>query len=219
MIPSAHNSRFVLVKAQKRPTTTTKQIIMKTTIKLTTSLALLTLFAGCVVTSVYPFYTAKDVVFDPALLGAWAEAGSTNAANENWRFEKAAGQAYLLTVQDNDERTEFDTHLFKLKGRLFLDLYPRERPNHSFPPHYLLKVTRLKPALELEALDYDWLKQLIEKEPQAIRHLVAPKKLGETGDGDLVLTADTAALQRFILRHEKTAGAFGKATVLHRWQN
>ncbi len=55
---------------------------MKTTIKIMTGLALTTLLAGCVVTSVYPFYTAKDVQFDPALVGSWAEAGSTNAANQ-----------------------------------------------------------------------------------------------------------------------------------------
>src|SRR6266516_4454532 len=119
---------------------------MKTTLKLTTGLALITLLAGCVVTSVYPFYTAKDVAFEPALLGVWAEAGSTNAANEHWEFESAAGQAYKFTVQDKDKRTEFDAHLFKLQGRLFLDLYPRERPDNALPIHYLLKLNRLEPT-------------------------------------------------------------------------
>ncbi len=192
---------------------------MKTTIKITTELVLMTLLAGCVVTSVYPFYTAKDVVFDPALLGAWAEDGSTNAADEHWRFEKAAGQAYKLTVQDKEKRTEFDTRLFKLEGRLFLDLYPRERPDNSLPPHYLLKVTRLDPALEFTLLDYGWFKKLIENDPKTIRHIVVPEKLGENGDGLLVLTADTAELQEFILKHEQTAGAFGKSQVMNRWKN
>lgn len=192
---------------------------MKTTLKLATGLALLTLLAGCVVTSVYPFYTAKDVVFDPALVGVWAEAGSTNAANEHWQFEKAEGQAYKLTVQEKEKRTEFDTHLFKLQGRLFLDLCPRERPENSLPLHYLLKVTRLGSTLEFNLLDYGWVKQLVEKNPKAIRHVVVPKKLGESGDGDLILTADTAELQRFILKHEKTEGAFGDSAVLNRWKH
>jgi len=192
---------------------------MKPIIKITTGLALLTLLAGCVVTSVYPFYAAKDVVFDPVLIGAWAEAGSTNAANEHWRFEKAAGQAYKLIVQDKEKQTEFDTHLFKLKDRLFLDLYPRERPDNSLPPHYLLRTTRLAPAFEFQVLDYDWLKKLIEKDPKAIRHIVVPQKLGEKGDGLLVLTADTAELQKFILKHEKTQGAFANGSVMNRWKN
>ena len=69
------------------------------------------------------------------------------------------------------------------------------------------------------ALDYDWLKKLVEKNPKAIRHIVAPPKLGEDGDGLLVLTADTAELQEFILKHEKTAGAFGDGIVMQRWNN
>ena len=189
---------------------------MKTIIKITTGLTLTTLLAGCVVTSVYPFYTAKDVGFDPALVGAWEKTGSTNAANEHWRFEKAEGHAYKLTVQDKDKQTEFDAHLFKLKGRRFLDLYPRERPDNSIPAHYLLKVTRIEPTLEMQVLDYDWLTKLIEKHPKAIRHIVVPKKLGEDGGGDLVLTADTAELQKFILKHEKTPGAFGDGIVMQR---
>jgi hypothetical protein len=207
------------MKGRMRPATTTRTKNMKTTIKIATGLALTTLLAGCVVTSVYPFYTAKEVGFEPALIGAWAETGSTNAANEHWRFEKAEGKAYKLTVQDKEKRTEFDAHWFQLKGQRFLDLYPRERPDNSLPPHYLLKVTRIEPTLEMQVLDYDWLKKLIEQNPKAIRHIVVPPKLGESGDGLLVLTADTAELQKFILKHEQTAGAFGDGCVMQRWNN
>jgi hypothetical protein len=121
---------------------------MQNTIKITTGLALMALLAGCVVTSVYPFYAAKDVVFEPALEGTWADAGTTNAEQEHWRFERAADQAYKLTVQDKEKRTEFDAHLFKLKDRLFLDLFPRERGENALPVHYLLRVARLAPVLE-----------------------------------------------------------------------
>jgi hypothetical protein len=193
---------------------------MKPIIKLTTGLAVLALLAGCAVTSVYPFYTAKNIVFDSALVGVWADGGSTNSSGEYWQFQKAEGQAYMLTLQDKEKQTaEFDAHLFKLKGRLFLDCLPRERPDNSLPLHFLFKVNRIEPALELSLLDYDWLKQLIVKDPKAIRHIVVPKKLGQSGEGDLILTADTAELQRFLLKHEKTEGAFGKDSVLNRWKN
>lgn len=191
---------------------------MKHLIKIAAGLAL-ALLTGCVVTSVYPFYTAKDVVFDPALIGTWAEAGSTNAANEHWRFEKMERQSYKFTVQEKEKRTEYDAHLFKLKGQLFLDFCPRERPNDSLPPHYLLKVTRIEPALELNMLNYDWLKKLIEKDSKAVRHIVVAKKLGESGEGDVVLTEDTAGLQKFMLKHEKTEGAYGKGFVMKRWKD
>jgi hypothetical protein len=189
---------------------------MKNAIKIATGLTLLTLLAGCVVTSVYPFYSARDIVFDSALLGTWTDPGSTNAENQNWRFEEAVGRGYKLTILDGEKQTEFDTHLFKLKGQLFLDLCPHERPDNFLPLHYLLKVVRIDPALELNILDYDWLKKLIEKDPKAIRHMIVSKKLGEDGEGDLVLTADTGELQKFILKHDKTEGAFGKASVMNR---
>src|SRR6202040_1424823 len=108
---------------------------------------------------------------------------------------------------------------FTLRGRLFLTLCPGERPDNSLPLHYLLTVARREPALEMNMLDYDWLKKLIEKHPKAIRHIVVPKKLGEDGEGDLVLTADTAELQKFILMHEKTEGAFGEGIVMNRCKN
>ena len=192
---------------------------MKLTIKITAGLALLTLLAGCVVPSVYPWYTAKDVRFDPALIGAWAEPDSTNAANDHWRFEKLESQTYKLTVQEKEKRTEFDARLFQLKGRLFLDCSPRERPDHSLPLHYLLKVTRIEPTLELSTLNYDWLQKLIAKDSKAVRHIVVPKKTGESGEDDLVLTADTSELQAFILEHEKTEGAFGDAFVMKRFKD
>jgi hypothetical protein len=60
---------------------------------------------------------------------------------------------------------------------------------------------------------------LVEQNPKAIRHIVVPPKLGENGGGLLVLTADTAELQKFILKHEKTAGTFGDRRVMQRWNN
>jgi hypothetical protein len=187
--------------------------------KIMTGLALLTFLVGCVVTSLYPFYTAKDVVFDPALIGTWTEPGSTNAASEHWQFEKGEGQAYKLTVLKNEKRTEFDTHLFKLKGQLFLDCFPRERPDDGLPLYCLIRVTCHNPALGMSLLDYDWLTKLVATNPTAIRHIIVPNKLGESGDGLVVLTADTAELQRFILKHEKTDGAFGEPSELNRWKN
>ena len=57
---------------------------MKRMILISTGLAL-ALATGCVLTSVYPFYFEKDVVFEPALLGSWQKAGQTD---EQWQFTK-----------------------------------------------------------------------------------------------------------------------------------
>lgn len=53
---------------------------------------ILGLLPACV-PSMNPLYTAKDLVFDPALVGAWAPDGS----KETWRFEQLGGKRYGLT--------------------------------------------------------------------------------------------------------------------------
>lgn len=172
------------------------------------------LLAGCVVTSVYPFYNAKDVTFDPALVGTWLDATKTNTDAETWTFEKLDDQTYKLIVMDSDKKTEFDTHLFKLDRQLFLDCLVRERPDGGVPTHLLMRVTSSAPKLELQLLDYGWLGKLLEQQPRAIRHIVVPKKAGDGDGGEFVLTADTAELQKFIRKHLKTKEAWAGGVSL-----
>lgn len=172
---------------------------------------------GCVVTSVYPFYTASDVVSDPALVGTWAEAGETNVAEKNWQFAAGQGQAYQLTVRDTAEKTGFTAHLFSLHGRRYLDVLPAKREDDFIPPHYLLAVSRLDgAALELSLMNYDWLKELVKTNPAAIRHVWVDREAQQPDSGKLVLTADTAELQRFILEHRDNTNAFAETLKLVR---
>jgi hypothetical protein len=189
---------------------------MKRIISLTTGLALV-LLTGCVTLSVYPYYTAKDVQFDPALLGVWADSGQTNADRETWLFEKTNDQTYRLTVTDKAEKTQFDARLFKLKGHTFLDCLPRDHNEYSTPCHLLLRVDRLQPTLELRPLSYEWLEKLIAKQPKAIRHtaIVEANAKGDDTKG-FVLTADTAELQKFVLKHIQTEEAWSKAMVMEK---
>src|ERR1017187_3436262 len=142
------------------------------------------LLAGCVVTSVYPFYTAKEVVFDPALLGVWSDAAKTNGDKETWTFEKIDGQTYKLIVHEKDKHAEYDMHLFKLKERAFLDGLPRERCDYTTPSHVLLRVDSNQPTLRMRPLNYDWLRKLVEADAKAIRHVVVPKAAGSSNDDD-----------------------------------
>lgn len=172
---------------------------------------------GCVVTSVYPYYTAKDVVSDPALIGTWAEAGETNAAEKNWQFAAGPDQSYLLTVRDTAEKTGFTAHLFALHGRRYLDALPTKREDDFIPPHYLLAVSRLDgTALELSLLSYGWLQELVKTNPAAIRHVWVDRDAQQPDSGKLVLTADTAELQRFILQYRDDTNAFAETLKLVR---
>ncbi len=178
------------------------------------SAAGLILLTGCLVTSVYPFYTAKDLAFDPALLGRWLDA-KLGEGEPSWQFEKMAAQTYRLTWSNASGTNVFDTHLFTLGAARFLDCLSRDRPPFQTPQHFIFRVTNPGAELELHPMSYAWLGKLLETNPAALRHLIVP---GPAGDGDknepLILTANTAELQQFIRQHLATTNAWGPPICL-----
>jgi hypothetical protein len=166
------------------------------------------LLAACI-PSVNPFYTDKDVVFDPHLIGEWQETGKTNQP-EVWKFEQATNNAYKLTVVEEGKSGEFSAHLFKLKQGQFLDLIPTDcnyATNQAdlvglsmFPGHLLMRVGQIEPELKLGVCNYEWLEKYLEKNPKTIAHHME--------GGLIVLTADTGDLQKFILKHLGTNELF-----------
>ncbi len=176
------------------------------------------LIAGCVVMSVYPYYQAKDVSFDAALLGRWIPADATNAntADEAWTFEKISDRTYKLTTVDGNTN-HYDVVRFKLGGATFLDCLTRERSEVQTPNHILMRTEIVGSQLKMELLDYKWLCDLVEKNPRIIRHVVVANEAGsEGGGGQVVLTADTAELQKFVLKHLKTTNAWVEPLVMKR---
>jgi hypothetical protein len=169
---------------------------------------------GCIVTSVSPYYTDKDLVFEPALVGDWVKAQS-DGNDEVWKFDKSGDRAYRFTLIETQKATVMETHAFKLDGQLFLDVFSLNQEVDVIPPHYLLKVTQLRPTLKFSQLDNGNLRSLLAKEPGAIAH-----HLLKTGDNPddvrVVLTASTAELQKFILKHLKTNDVWGEEMELRR---
>lgn len=177
----------------------------------------LVLLAGCVVNSIYPFYTAKDLTFDPALVGAWGAPAATNQSQETWSFEQIAAQTYKLTMTTSSKTNEFDTHLFTLADERFLDNLPRVRVGLQTPQHFLLRIKSLGSKLELQTLDYEWLAKLLEQEPKTLRHVVVPKEGRDiTAGGQLTLTADPAELQELIRKHLKNTNAWTEPFALEK---
>jgi hypothetical protein len=164
--------------------------------------------AGCVVPSVYPFYTEKDLTFDPALIGTWADVDRKPDNKETWTFEQANGQSYKFLMLDTASTNEFTAHLFKLKDDLFLDCQLKQPNGDTIPPHYLLRVLQIQPTLKLSTLKSDWVRDYLAQNPNTLRHTLAADDPPDTNTIHVVLTADTKDLQKFILKHLKTEGAF-----------
>ena len=173
------------------------------------SLALCLLLSSCIL-SLTPAYQTKDLVSEPALVGTWKPADEP----ESWTCAAGPDRGYRVTHTDEKGRTgAYAAHLFTLQGHRFLDLVPAPLPesanalyaDHWIPGHTIARVLALRDdRLELAVLDEDWLKRLLAADPRAIRHEIVA--------GDVLLTARTKDLQRFLLDHLATPGAF-RATL------
>jgi hypothetical protein len=164
------------------------------------------IFAGCIVTSVSPFYTQTDLVYEPSLQGNWIAA---KGASEVWRFEQSDARAYRFTRIEQRKASVMEAHTFRLEGQLFLDIRSLDQNIDLIPPHYLLKVTQLTPTLRISQLDNEWLLGLLDKDPKAARHHIV------TGEGHddrrVVLTGDTDELQKFVTKHIRTTEAWNES--------
>lgn len=180
------------------------------------SLAVMLFAVGCVVTSVYPFYMDKDLVYEPGVLGDWVDATATNVPVEYVRIERLGDKGYVVTVLGTEETNGSYAHLFRLKEHLFLDVCVTNRSLDFVPTHQLSKVVRLDPVLETASLNYDWLAKLVEKNPKAIRHMVLQEKPADKSGGRIILTADTLELQRFILKYLNNTNAWNKPSAAKR---
>ena len=177
-------------------------------------LAACLMLAGCV-PSLNPLYTEKDLVFESALVGVWAE---QDDAQETWAFEKAGEKQYKLVYTEQGKTGEFQVHLLKLGNTLYLDFFPESDGlkdskrndfylSHFVPGHVFAKVTQIEPTLRMAVMNPDWLKKLLEKNPKAIDHQ-------GIGEERIVLTASTTDLQKFVRTNSNEA--FGDPATLKR---
>ena len=177
---------------------------------------ILLLLSGCIVRSLHPLYTDENVIFDTRLIGQWSEEGS----KEIWEFSQQGEQQYKCVVYEEDgEQSILAVHLLNIKGKVFLDFFPTELDRqegvfyqlHILPVHSFAYVKQIEPTLQISFPSSDWLQELLEKNPDAIRHEVL-------GKDDIILSASTEALQTFWLAHLDTKGAFAELSDLQRKQ-
>lgn len=171
------------------------------------------LMSGCV-PALHPLYTEQDLIFDAALIGVWQE---VDAEGETWDFARTTDDSYRLVYTDEEGRQgAFQARLLRIEGTTFLDLYPEEPAlaandfyaMHLLRAHSFLLVDSIEPELRIRAMDPAWLEEYLEQAPGAIAH--------EVLEGGIVLTASTRDLQRFVLEHLETDGAFSDASTMHR---
>ena len=185
---------------------------MKTAFKLLT-FSFLLMLAGCV-SSLNPLYTDQDLIYDPTVLGVWSDKDS----KETWVFTQANEKEYKVIYTDEDGKEgEFRAHLLKIDGKTFLDLTP-VKPALSqndfyksgfLTTHTFVQITRInEQSAQISYLEPEWVKKFLDKNPTVIRH--------QKVNNEILFTASTKELQKFLLAHLNTEGAFAKPTIITR---
>lgn len=191
----------------------------------TTCLLLMTLaVAGCWQKSVSPFYTTADLVAEPALAGVWREPKTPGDSGDDdpplWEFVDVGGKRFDLVIRDKTERYEYDAHVFKLGANRFLDLGSKARSVSGVPAHHLFKL-EVGSDVKLAALNTDWMQKWLRKNPGSLPHVtvIDPEHRDDRDKDELVLTAETAALQRFVREHSADESFFVEPVALKRQSN
>jgi hypothetical protein len=181
------------------------------------------LLTGCFVKSLHPFYEADNVIFKKEFLGTWsAEDSSTwkieQSMKPNGLFKpQVPGNAYLITYTDKKGTAQFSVHLFKIGARLFLDFYPEEvesvndlMASHLVPAHTVARVDLMQDKMVIQWYNEEWLIGLFRQNKIRIAHEKVPLEAGKTGDDNyqVVLTASTSELQKFMLKYSDDPNAF-----------
>ena len=157
---------------------------------------------GCLTLSVYPLYTAKDVVTDLAIEGKWLD----TAHQETWEIRKG-GDVYIANNPGDDEDEPVEMRLVRLGERHFLDLTANDTPSLAVQAHLFARVWMVGDDLHIQTMDSTWLEKKVRDSGVAFVELP---------DKDVLLTAPTAELQKLVLKYADDASAFGEAVTLHR---
>ena len=211
------------------------KMIMRAT-KLLVALAIALSTTGCLVQSLHPLFTDKDLVFEPSLLGTWVgqvpRGGYESKASII--FQESKDKTYKVIYHPETlgsvgelpgEPVEFKGRLGRLGDYLFLETSLAEESSptvnelyflHRVPVYGIFRIQVDGDVLHLAAL-YD---QLYFARVFGLDHLFAGKfKIFHQWlerDRRILLTARTHELQEFVLKSAEDKDLFSYLGPWHR---
>ncbi|TKG93494.1 hypothetical protein EYV94_17260 [Puteibacter caeruleilacunae] len=193
-------------------------------------IACILLLAGCTISSFFPFYKPDDLIKDDRFVGKWKENnvtvyGKTDSTYWEFKFpEKKKNKDAKEQPEDRlmklkihkpqnelDELTVFNVGLFQLGKYQYMDFTIDEMDLkevglssfHLLPVHTISRVEMRNDTLILQWLSSEFIEDMIKQNKIRIDHL---RKADS--DEDILLTASTEDLQKFILKYEDHPDAF-----------
>lgn len=156
---------------------------------------------GCLTLSVYPLYTASDLVTDPRIEGRWTDA----EAKDVWEIAQHGDGYSIVCVTDNKGET-IVAHLLRLGDSRFLDLTSKDTPSLAIAGHLFAKIETAKDEFQLQVMDSSWLERKARETGLAVVNLP---------DKETAVAASTGELRKFVQRYSADPGAFEAATKFH----
>jgi hypothetical protein len=156
-------------------------------------------------------FTAKDLLFDSRLIGTWVEESDSEVVT----FERSNGQTYKVVYREKADREPItlEAQLGRIGRLRFLDISGPPRQDSAASAqgrgaHLFFRVWRKGNTLRLAGLDSDWVAEMLTTGRATLDY--------HRVDKEIVLTAPTADLQRFVVKYANNKAAFPDAMTFHR---
>jgi hypothetical protein len=152
---------------------------------LTAALAAVAAMTGCApAVAIHPLYTTHDLVSDLPLEGTWAsndgQVWQVRKSDDGYEADSAEGSRYMV-------------HLIRLNEFEFVDVASKSDPEIGVAGHLFGKIRMQDGQLYVSSIDETWLKNMLA---------TGLALQATTGEGQqIILTASTSELQKFILLH------------------
>lgn len=184
-------------------------------------LSLAILLNGCEpIASFFPLYKADDKAFETELLGTWKlekpDPSNPDDKNTRWTFAKSEAENFYdfkWGAVEAEGGFLAKARLVRIGPNLFAD-FEGDTDNKAMeskdammpfpvmPVHMMGRVWLRKDSLEIHFLKDDWVKEQIKAGSFSLSHL------GE--GGDLILTAGTDELRKFMQEHAEDEDALSE---------
>ncbi len=193
-------SRIIAVKQ-----TLLSLVLLRRRIKSLIIFPLVLFCSGCVVSSISPLFTAKDLISDPALVGSWLSIEQGNP-EEIANIKEESTNHYALALKDASQEDLFDLYVVQLGQARFLDLFPKEKQPGEFskmeraPLHFFYRYEIVENKLRLFMIDPDWLETKVEEEKINLNYSRIGKKSDWFGQ-EMILTSSTEELRQFVINY------------------
>jgi len=169
------------------------------------------LFApGCLVVTVNPTHERDELVWEPALVGAWQNVDD----NSSVVIDKGEWQSYRLHYIHPIETGDLTGYLTRIGKAQFLDVMPargEDRGSFLVPVHATLRLRLEGDRLEITALSYDWFFDRLKTKTGVSGLNVA---LDEKENA--LIVSPTAAVRAWIARQPPDGLMFGASATFTR---